>query len=313
MFKIGESPSVRAGPVEHADYLELECLRKRDRFASGADLTTVLGRLSDDSSVSERTDAADRLEGTVDAAFYELELRAEHSRGIGLHRYPFVVEPPRLLRFVGGHNSSLYLFLLLATRTNMKADREQNGIDGTLLFEAISCQVAKQFFGERADGHLFGTSRRLGADPVGNFPAAVNQLCLKIGEGGGFHPHSGHPPTAQDGGLDVVVWKRFVDQRTGQLIGFGQCKTGTHWESELRALVPSAFLRKWVREPFTVEPLRMFFITDRVHSNGWYDACIDAGILFDRCRILDYAPSMRTLKKQWTSWVHAARIFHGLS
>ena len=41
MFKIGHAPGVHAGPIEHADFLELECLRQSDRNASGADLRAV--------------------------------------------------------------------------------------------------------------------------------------------------------------------------------------------------------------------------------------------------------------------------------
>jgi len=48
MFKIGEVPSLQAGPIEHADFVELECLRQSDRNASGNDLAAALGRVDDD-------------------------------------------------------------------------------------------------------------------------------------------------------------------------------------------------------------------------------------------------------------------------
>src|SRR5205823_19035 len=48
MFKIGQAPTPRADSVEHADYLEIECLRRSDARVSGADLAAALGRLDDD-------------------------------------------------------------------------------------------------------------------------------------------------------------------------------------------------------------------------------------------------------------------------
>ena len=52
--------------------------------------------------------------------------------------------------------------------------------------------------------------------------------------------------TAKDGKLDIVVWRRFADGRPGQLIGFGQCKTGTSWPDDLTKLQPEGFCAKWM-------------------------------------------------------------------
>ena len=230
-----------------------------------------------------------------------------HSGG-GPHRYPFTVdEDTKLLEYTGTKAAGgLYLYMLFATRMNMGNDKIQAGIDGTQLFEQISCEVAKSYWGERADGLVFGTARRKGCDEVGAFPDAVNGLCNRLGECVGFHSHSGSQPTAQDGNLDVVVWKHFTDGRQGKLIGFGQCKTGIGWKVGLFDLVPSGFCRKWVRTMPIIEPIRLYFITARVRHSEWYDTSVDAGIRFDRCRILDYAPKMAPLKDDWLAWTKAA-------
>ena len=44
MFKIGETPPFEANPIEHADFLELECLRQSDRSASGQQFSTASAR-----------------------------------------------------------------------------------------------------------------------------------------------------------------------------------------------------------------------------------------------------------------------------
>ena len=280
MFKMGEVPSPRAAAVEHADYLELECLRKGDKEASGADLAAALGRLDDD-VLDEKAIADIRMEATVESAFAELLERYEHS-GSGEYKYPFsVTEDASLLKFVGHRGEcELYLFMLLATRMNMRTEKIQAGIDGTELFERVCCEVAKSYWGQRTEGLVFGTARRRGSDDVGAFPDAVNVLCGRSGEGIAFYSHSGAAPTAQDGNLDIVVWKGFAERRQGQLIGFGQCKTGTHWSQGAFELIPEGFYRKWVRTAPAVNPVRLFLLRPgRRADNGMTLALMPASYL----------------------------------
>lgn len=144
--------------------------------------------------------------------------------------------------------------------------------------------------------------------PIGSrrFRDAVNNLCKRLGEGGRFSSKGSDQPTARDGKLDVVVWRSFADGREGRLIGFGQCKTGTHWESDLLKLCPEGFTMKWMERQPAVSPTRLYFITDRV-TLRWYDRCVDGGILFDRCRVLEYSRDLPTdLLKRIERWTRAA-------
>ena len=312
MFKIGEVPSLQAGPIEHADFLELECLRQSDRNASGA----TSRRRSAASMTTCRKTGANPTRGwrTSWRKRSPSWAIARSKADSGPHVYPFSVnEATRLLEFTGRRNNwGLYLFMLFATRMNMRDHKVQGGIDGTALFEEICCEVAKNYWGERADGMVFGTARRNGANEVGAFPDAVNDLCSRLREGVGYFSHSGFQPAAQDGNLDVVVWKHFSDGKNGKLVGFGQCKTGTHWKVGLFEMVPNGFCRKWVRTMPTVEPVRLYFMTSRIRHADWYDCSVDAGILFDRCRILDYVPRMAPLKERWLAWTRAAMTSQGM-
>lgn len=306
MFKIGETPSVTAHPIEHADYLEFECLRQTDGNASGGDLIAALKRIDDDLP-DRRATSDERYESIADAAFAELKSRSEHC-GVGYYPYPFKVsEDSQLLEFrKRPKRYEFYLFMLLATRMDMQADRVQAGINGTELFERVCCEVAKNYWGENSDGLVFGTARRAPGSEVGNFHTAVNDLCTRMSEGVRFHSHSGNIPAAQDGNLDVVVWKSFSDNRHGKIIGFGQCKTGTHWAKNVFDLVPEKFCQKWVLTQPVVTPVRLYFIASRVRNADWFDTSVDAGILFDRCRILDYAPKMPALQADWEAWTASA-------
>ncbi len=101
----------------------------------------------------------------------------------------------------------------------------------------------------------------------------------------------------------------------GKLIGFGQCKTGTSYKDYLTVLQPDRFIQKWMREPLVVPPVRMFFISEAlaVTPHGRFEDSIDAGLLFDRCRIVDFCDGVgeevMTTLRQWTA---AAAVANGL-
>jgi hypothetical protein len=62
-----------------------------------------------------------------------------------------------------------------------------------------------------------------------------------------------------------------------------------------------------------VLPVRLYFVADRV-LDRWYDCCVDGGILFDRCRIVEHANDISaSLTARITKWVRAAAASEGLS
>ena len=207
---------------------------------------------------------------------------------------------------------NVYKYLLLATRLNMKDDRRHAGIDGTLLFEALAADVAREYFGAGTEGLVFGTSSE-----ARSFGCKVEELCSRLGEGIGFANGVGggeseRESTERDGKLDIAVWKHFADKREGKIIAFGQCKTGTSYRDQLAQLQPTAFCRKWMRKMPAVEPVRMFFVAEAVGRDTLYDFSADAGVVFDRCRIVEYCrtvgePVLEQLNA-WTDAAEAARL-----
>lgn len=186
-----------------------------------------------------------------------------------------VVEPEEI-------RSIIYLYLLLSTRLNMKKNKTHAGIDGTCLLEILSAHALKTYLGpEKAQCLVFGTSKK------GNLKNKVNELCSKLGEGSGFRSLDGRPVRKKDGLLDAAAWIPFADRRPGQLIFFGQCKTGTTWENATSQLQPGEFVRKWIHEPFLVNPTRVFCISEALDMSDWKNTNIDAGIVFDRCRLVE--------------------------
>jgi hypothetical protein len=297
------APSPQAGPTVLADFAELLALRNERHSASDRDIISALERLAEDDE--------DKLERPLADAFQELTLRGLHLGADAKDRYPFEVEGDIIrLRepYPKAERDFLYLFFLMATRLNMKMDRSYSGFDGAELFEYLSLEVAKRYWGgaddARVDGLVFGTARynrdAKDADEVdiGKFSTAVNDLCDAMREGAEFRAKDPGPIKAKDAKVDLVVWRDFADQRAakpidnlrhrhGKLIGFGQCKTGSNWVDELEKTNPAKFCENWFHDQPLVKPIKLFFVCDRfVHP--WHEKTRGL-ILFDRCRLVEYA------------------------
>ena len=304
--------------TEIGDFIEIECLRRADRNVSVLDVTRIIERESD--RISQ-----DVVMQLVRDSVGDLENRASHSGSAGA-QYPFSFDTSGdLVQFTESADERdwcIYLFLLLATRLDMKSSRRHSGEDASVLFEMLCCEVGKRLWGgaedSRVKAFVFGTARQADGKrddeelDIDSFSAAVNHLCVELNEGVEFDPKSKGRVTARDGKLDVVVWRSFSDRRDGQMIAFGQCKTGTNWDSDLGKLRPEDFFSKWVRQHPAVLPLRLYFIADRaVHR--WYDRSKDGGVLLDRCRIMEYCSNLPAdLLKRIRNWVTAAAKSHGL-
>ena len=299
MFKWPGTPSARAPDHELADYAELVCW-KNNGTSTGA-LSADLGRLAEN-DYSDGVPEDEETLRVVDAGYQEIERRGE-ACGDG---YPFVVgkQGYTLLAIgdVGNKKHTIYKCLLLATRLDMQKNRVHADIDGTLLFEELAAEVAREYLGNRAESYLFGT-----AAGTGDFPGKVNELCRRMKEGGRFHNHSGGRLWALDDKLDVVVWKDFTDGLPGKLIAFGQCKTGTNYKDTLTQLQPDSFCDKWLHRKPAVSPVRMFLISEALARSGWYNVTRDAGLLFDRCRIVDFCDHMSSeVWKKVQTWTETA-------
>ncbi len=300
MFKWPQTPSPSASEQELADYAELVCWR--EGIMSRTALAGQLGRI-EENDYSGGVPEEDPTDGVVHTVYTEIEQRRYACRD----GYPFLVDNQgytlKPVSDVENHRHIVYQYLLLATRLNMNESRMHADIDGALLLEELAADVAREYFGTRAESIVFGTAS------TQDFPDKVNQLCKGLNEGGGFLSDDKAPPTERDGKLDVVVWKHFNDGRPGKLIAFGQCKTGTSYRDTLSQLQPDSFCKKWFRRFPVLVPVRMFFVAEAISGLRWYNHASDAGLLFDRCRIVDFCDdiSANVLSKVKTWTAAAAR------
>lgn len=289
MYKFPDVPSPKADVHEIADFIEIECIRHKR--VSARDVSASLNILVDYDYRINGVPEEEELEPKIVESLHEIEQR---QRFCG-NRYPFSVSQhgyvvtfnPMIDEII----REVYTFLLFTTRLDMQKERIQNNIDGALLFEELSEYTGKNYFGERAESFLFGTASR-----GSNFRDKIKSLVQRMKEGRGFESRSDSSPNInKDDNLDVVVWKSFSDGYPGKLIGFGQCKTGTYWENSLTSLQPDSFCKKWFRNQPAVNPIRLYFISESILRTDWYNHTSEAGILFDRCRIMDYLPIYESL------------------
>lgn len=301
MFKLPNLPSTEADTTELADFAELLCLLNGS--TSKREIVAYLGRIDDNDDNVGCDDNDDKNSDAIDEVMNEIERRAT-ACGSG---YPFRLENEGTVlchdeRNVA-HQAQIYRYLLLGTRLNMKKNGTHAKVDGALLFEEVCAQILKNYLGGgRACSLVFGTASS------GSFEEKVNGLCLQLREGGGYCNRNPAPEQAKDGKLDVVAWVPFSDEKVGQLIIFSQCKTGTTWEDQVSHLQPSAFINKWIDGAIAVYPVRSLCVAEARGSSYWHTTCIDAGILFDRCRIVDFCPNLeKSLIDKVGRWYIAAK------
>jgi hypothetical protein len=299
MFKLPNLPSSRAHTHELADFSELLAWMKGS--ASAREIAAYLGRLDENDNNVGCDDNSDESADTLDEVMNEIE-RREVACGNG---YPFRLELVGTVVHlkedaITNPRSLTYLYLLLSTRLNMRDEKIQAELDGTKLLEKISAHILKNYLGNsRAMTVVFGTAQ------LGGFEAKVKDICLKLGEGSGFRSLDGTPPQANDDRIDTVGWIPFSDKLPGQLIVFGQCKTGTEWRDSTTDLQPENFIKRWMQEPILVTPIRAFFVAEAADRARWKSDCLSAGIFFDRCRIVDCLSGMPIDEIQ--KWTLAAK------
>ena len=301
MFKLPNPPSPQSDTHELADFIEMMSWDLGS--ASKREIVAYLGRVDDNDDNEGCNDDDDENSAFLDEVMNEIERRAT-ACGNG---YPFCLDlEGTVLRHqadVDQEKAIVYRYLLLGTRLNMKSNRIHGEIDGTVLMEELSAKVLQNYLGAlRARSLVFGTA------VTGDFSDKVESLCRELCEGVGFESLDESTVEANDDKLDAVAWVPFADRLPGQLIVFGQCKTGSNWGGLETQLQPDAFIKKWLRGTIVVNPIRAFCIAEAADRSKWKGTCAIAGILFDRCRLVDYCDNLpRDLLDRILTWTTAAK------
>lgn len=282
-YKIPNLPSAKAYLEEKADFWEIQALINTGQFYSQMSMIRAISRELDEINHDGIESEDDKLDDNLSDVYFELTERAKSIQD----RYPFEFGKYSIrLKEENSIYKDIYLFLLLCTRFSMnKAENKvRNGVDATLLFEDLCALVGENYFGYNSKSLVFGTATE------GNFEGKIKNLIKSIGEGEGFKNSNNNIPTKNDDGIDVVVWRDFADMRISKLIGFGQCKTGTSWQDEVKKLNPDHFCENWLYEKPAFPPLRMVFICDTLNVEKNFVTDQRGILMFNRFRIMEYLP-----------------------
>ncbi len=265
-------PARPLDPINLADWIEIRALLRNNGRASFGDIERVLraGGVAED--LGKEPEVLGRK------AFEELDSRATASA----EAYPFELKGDVLSGRGAWIDFVPYVFCLLLSYVGYTSGNAERVKKTAKLFEEVASVACASLLD--GDSVVFGFPRK-GRLSRG-FRPALNELCDLIGEGGGCIP-GGIGPTAQlqDGGLDIVSWFDFPDRLHGKLLVFGQCASGENWKYKARELSAHDFCKKWMRASVASPILEAFFIPHRIDPSRWREISIDAGILFDRCRI----------------------------
>lgn len=283
LFKLPDGfPALQAHIEEWADYAEYTTLKEQK--LSFNHLFKNPSLISDEILMDGVDDENDSINIKVEEIAGEIRKRITHTD----RKYPFQLESKdyviTLNNLINTEHKIIYMFLLFCTRLNMSKNRSHGGHDGALLFEHLCAEVAKNYFGEKANVEVMGT----GNIEFSGFTRKLANIVTKITELGGVNKFEHARP--QDDNVDIVIWKNFADKSSSNLIAFGQCKTGTSWINHLSSLQPNVFCKTWFSNQPVIDPLRLFFCSQYFPKNSRAQHIYKAGLLFDRFRIMDYLP-----------------------
>lgn len=184
------------------------------------------------------------------------------------------------------------------------------------IFETLSLMAGRGYLGPMAQGYRTGWPR---PQEVSRFKALIEDVKKQSGnylsewqwQTAEHLPNDPAPKFVKEDGLDVVIWRQWPDQRTGQLYLLGQCACGTNWMTKDKELDPDDF-EEWFRLPRT-KPVRSFFTPRYAVDPILNHFARTAGLVFDRMRIVqalgeDHLASDRTnLMPQITHCLNIAK------
>lgn len=241
------------------------------------------------------------LEVKMEGILAEIELRLR----LGPRVYAFTAAGDRILRREAA-GASAYIFLLVISAADAPFRAERRAHEVEAAFDGLALEALRRYLGRGSVGVRFARNAHR-ADDNSSRPAkfrdAVDWLRGQLRMGRGHQqpedeersehwedePNAGHPPlnSYSDGGVDVVAWWRFKDERPGAPVLLGQCTVQLEWAEKV-ADIKLELWKKWV-DFETVPPqtaLVLPFAVSRT-SSQWANRTITAGVILDRLRLME--------------------------
>jgi hypothetical protein len=255
----------------------------------------------------------DEREVRVEQLLDEISLRLE----LGPTVYPFARESDVVVRRAAPGEDA-YLLLLVLSWKDAPCRGEKRLHEVEAAYDALAMEALRRYLGRDARGVRFAKNAH---DPNDNltrpkkFREAIKwlreQLLLGIGlkvppdeervehwEDEGRQDAEGRRllNSYKDGGVDVVVWWRFGDERPGAPVLLAQCTVQLAWEEKVSDIKLSLW-EKWI-DFSTVPPQRALVIPFAISrgSDTWGDHTVTAGVIVDRLRLIELLDELEAVE-----------------
>ena len=288
----------------------------------------LINALNDDvmglDDLAERYGAARSPDGNSDwevqdsaqeRAIGDLQLELDRRRTLLGDRYPYrVTDDGNALEYLPDACPSRVYEFCLALSTLHPGDRLHHKPEALAprAFERLVGRLLAAYLGAGAEFYRLGWPPE--NDRPGTMRGALRELRQRTREWEITPPSGADAPADQgDGGIDLVVWRRFGspvfdptidpppdggeatgDARLGMLVLLAQCACGDDWPGKRKDLCLTGFGRRWPGVISFAGQIRCMAIPHHVHHLAeWRDSC-EAGILLDRVRVTWLAGSVLT-------------------
>lgn len=242
-----------------ADWIEIHLATTAD-FISRAELSSILEGLTGE----------EIPESFLSSVWNELINRQ--------NRYvnpPFTVSEQRICKASAPHGNE-YIACLIFSLFGASSER----LSGTKLFERLSALVLKEYL--QGEVFIFGWPVLDGMETA--IGRRILDVSSKLKERFAESPRSPY----KDRGVDIIAWKSFAEGRSSQCVILAQCAAGKDWCNKTRDLP----LESWSQYiHWACDPVTAFFVPCIIPDDSWHDISREAGILFDRIRIINLLPN----------------------
>ena len=147
------------------------------------------------------------------------------------------------------------------------------------IFDKVVCEAAKKYLGEGAGAIRFGWPVSDGRPK--DFTKALDWLSTHVGMPRG---NNNSAVRTKDGGVDVVAWKPFTDNRSAFVLTFIQCTVRLDWFPKAHDVVDKIWLSRIDTGRDALTSLAIPFVIEK-NFDKWDDLRRMVNVIFDRLRI----------------------------
>ena len=226
-------------------------------------------------------DTVDALEVPIERAHSAVNLISRRSRVLDAN-YPFTVKRVGLIRKPNPLQYPYAGLLCISPGLSGRAFTERQMQSAIVALEETAAEALAIFLGPGGRGIRFGWPSSIGRPE--QFPHAVTWLVAQMGAQLG---DAYRQPRRKDGGVDVVAWRPFSDQRSGFPVILAQVTIGTDYVNK-SADIDLRLWSGWLS--LDVDPTVAIVIPGTLPNGEEWNEIAARSIIFERIRLAGLLP-----------------------